>query len=93
MVGVAVNHQRVQALVQSSLMLVTALVPNIEYDHATAIAKHGRKNGTTLRLAALALGTVTEDQSDCWVAPRLLPALSALVFQSEPQAAWHIQGL
>ena len=72
MVGVAVNHQRVQALVQSSLMLVTALVPHIGYDRATAIATHGRKNGTTLRQAALALGTVTEDQSNCWVGLRLM---------------------
>ena len=57
--GIAVDHQRIEALVQSSLMLVTALVPHLGYDPATAIAKHAQENGTTLRHAALALVKVT----------------------------------
>jgi fumarate hydratase class II len=58
------------ALVQSSLMLVTALSPHIGYDQAAAIAKHAQAHGTTLREAALALGTVTPAQFDAWVDAR-----------------------
>ena len=69
-VGIAVNQARVDALVQSSLMLVTALAPHIGYDRAAAIAKHAQSHGTTLRAAALALGTVSAEQFDAWVDAR-----------------------
>jgi fumarate hydratase class II len=65
--GIVVNHARIDALVQSSLMLVTALAPHIGYDSAAAIAKYAQAHGTTLREAALALGTVTQAQFDAWV--------------------------
>ena len=68
--GMAINQARVDALMQSSLMLVTALTPHIGYDHAAAIAKHAQKHDITLREAALALGTVTAAQFDCWVDAR-----------------------
>jgi fumarate hydratase class II len=65
--GLVVNRARIDALVQSSLMLVTALTPHIGYDRAAAIAKYAQAHGTTLREAALALGTVTAAQFDAWV--------------------------
>jgi fumarate hydratase, class II len=65
--GIVVNQVRVDALVQSSLMLVTALTPHIGYDRAAAIAKHASTHNTTLRQAALVLGTVTAEQFDAWV--------------------------
>ncbi|MDR3369930.1 class II fumarate hydratase [Rhodoferax sp.] len=68
--GIAVNQARVDALLQSSLMLVTALAPHIGYDRAAAIAKHAQAHGTTLREAALALGTVTAEQFDAWLDAR-----------------------
>ncbi len=68
--GIVVNQARVDALVQSSLMLVTALAPHIGYDRAAAIAKHAQAQGCTLREAALALGTVTAAQFDAWVDAR-----------------------
>ena len=68
--GMAINQARVDALMQSSLMLVTALTPHIGYDHAAAIAKHAQTHDITLREAALALGTVTAAQFDCWVDAR-----------------------
>jgi len=67
--GIQVNEARVAQLLQSSLMLVTALVPHIGYDRATRIAKHAHREGSTLREAALALGEVTAAQFDAWVDP------------------------
>ena len=69
-VGIAVDEARVERLLQSSLMLVTALAPHIGYDGAARIAKHAHEHGSTLRDAALALGAVSADQFDAWVNPR-----------------------
>jgi fumarate hydratase class II len=65
--GLQPNLARIAALVENSLMLVTALTPHIGYDQAAAIAKHAQKSGSSLRVAALALGTVSEAQFDAWV--------------------------
>jgi fumarate hydratase class II len=43
-----------------SLMLVTALAPEIGYDNAAAIAKHAHKKRLTLKEAGLELGLVDE---------------------------------
>jgi fumarate hydratase class II len=55
------------ASVDRSLMLVTALAPHIGYDEAARIAKKAHADGTTLREAALALGSLDADQFDTWV--------------------------
>ena len=67
-----VNRQRVDKLLNESLMLVTALNPHIGYDNASKIAKHAHKNGTTLKEAALELGILTETEFDSWVRPELM---------------------
>ncbi len=67
--GIEVNTARVRQLLESSLMLVTALVPHIGYDRASRIAKHAHQQGSSLRDAALALGEVTPEQFDAWVNP------------------------
>ena len=69
-VGIQVNEARVQELLNSSLMLVTALAPHIGYDRAAQIAKHAHKHHATLREAALAMGAVSAEQFDAWVDPR-----------------------
>lgn len=65
--GIRVNRARVDALLQSSLMLVTALAPHIGYARAAKIAKHAHGEGISLRAAALALAEVTAEQFDAWV--------------------------
>jgi len=65
--GISVNTARVEELLQSSLMLVTALTPHIGYDRAAQIARHAHAHGSTLRAAALALGAVSAEQFDAWV--------------------------
>ncbi|MGF7132516.1 fumarate hydratase class II [Paraburkholderia sp. EB58] len=68
-VGIEPNRERIDTLLNESLMLVTALNPHIGYDKAAKIAKKAHKEGTTLKASALALGFVTEQQFDEWVKP------------------------
>ena len=52
-----------------SLMLVTALAPEIGYDNAATIAKHAHKTGKTLKEAGMELGLVEEEVFDRVVKP------------------------
>ena len=67
--GIEVNHARLAAALQSSLMLVTALAPHIGYERAALVARHAETQGCSLREAALALGWVNAQQFDDWVDP------------------------
>ena len=67
--GIGADRGRIAALVEQSLMLVTALTPHIGYDKAAEVAKHAHAAGSTLRAAALELGHVTAEQFDAWIRP------------------------
>jgi fumarate hydratase class II len=47
--GIKPNKERIDKLMNDSLMLVTALSPSIGYDNATVIAKKAHKNGTSIK--------------------------------------------
>ena len=66
-VGIQPNRERIDELVERSLMLVTALNPHIGYDKAATIAKKAHQEGSTLRAAAIASGHLTAQQFDAWV--------------------------
>ena len=68
--GIEPNRARIAELVDRSLMLVTALAPEIGYDKAAKIAKHAHETGSTLRAAALDLGYVDAATFDRVVDPR-----------------------
>jgi len=68
--GLEVDSARTGALLERSLMLVTALAPHVGYDRAAAIAKHAHRGGLSLREAALAVGGVSAEQFDAWVDAR-----------------------
>jgi fumarate hydratase class II len=68
-VGIEANRERINKLLNESLMLVTAMNPYIGYDKAAAIAKKAHKEHTTLKEAALKLGYLTEEQFALWVRP------------------------
>ncbi len=68
-VGIEPNIQRIDELMRSSLMLVTALNPHIGYDSAAAIAKKAHADNGTLLSAGLELGLLTEEQFAEWVKP------------------------
>lgn len=65
--GLEVNPDRMRELLDNSLMTVTALSPHIGYHAAAEIAQSADKNGTTLKVAALASGEITEAQYDKWM--------------------------
>ena len=67
--GIEANRGRIAELMESSLMLITALTPHIGYDRAAMIAKSAHQNGSTLKQEALALGYVTESDFERWVKP------------------------
>ncbi|XP_006134174.1 fumarate hydratase, mitochondrial isoform X1 [Pelodiscus sinensis] len=69
-VGIQANTERINKLMNESLMLVTALNPHIGYDKAAKIAKTAHKEGTTLKEAAIKLGFLTAEQFDQWVKPK-----------------------
>lgn len=69
-VGIKANTERIDKLMNESLMLVTALNPHIGYDKAATIAKTAHRKGSTLKAVALELGYLTEEQFDQWVKPR-----------------------
>ena len=70
--GLEPNRGRIAELVDRSLMLVTALAPEIGYDNAAKIAKHAHAEGLTLREAALALGLVDAETFDRVVRPEAM---------------------
>ncbi|QDM41661.1 class II fumarate hydratase [Altererythrobacter sp. TH136] len=59
--GLEPRRDNIQRGLENSLMLVTALAPEIGYDRAAAIAKQAHKEGSTLREAALANGVSGAD--------------------------------
>jgi fumarate hydratase, class II len=68
--GIEANRDRIEELLHRSLMLVTALSPHIGYDKAAEVAKKAHRDHLTLKVAALALGYVSEADFDRWVRPR-----------------------
>ena len=67
--GIEPNHDRIQELVNNSLMLVTALNTKIGDYKAAEIANKAHAEGSTLKEASLALGYLTAEEFDAWVRP------------------------
>ena len=68
--GIEPNQKKIDALLNNSLMLVTALNTKIGYYKAAEIANTAHKNGTTLKEEAIRLGYVKEEDYDKWVDPK-----------------------
>ncbi|MET3574540.1 fumarate hydratase class II [Bhargavaea ullalensis] len=68
-VGIEPNKEKIQELLDNSLMLVTALNPHIGYENAAKIAKTAHAEGTTLKESAVKSGLLTAEQFDEWVVP------------------------
>lgn len=64
--GLIANTERIDEIVENSLMVVTALtkIPEIGYDKAAKIAKKAHKEGKTIREILLEDKILTEDQID-----------------------------
>ena len=68
--GIRADEERISRLMWESLMLVTALAPEIGYDNATTVAKTAHKNRTTLKEEAVRLGHVDAETFDRIVQPK-----------------------
>ncbi|MCL4139615.1 UNVERIFIED_CONTAM: hypothetical protein GTU68_032441 [Idotea baltica] len=68
--GIEADEDRISTLMWESLMLVTALAPEIGYDNATKVAKTAHKNRTTLKEEAINLGFVDAETFDRVVQPK-----------------------
>ena len=67
--GIKADKKRIKYLLDNSLMLVTALAPEIGYDRAAYIAKTAHKNGTTLREEVIKAGLISEKNYDKIMSP------------------------
>ena len=67
--GIKPNREKIQAYLDESLMLVTALNPHIGYENAAKVAKTAFVEGITLREAAVRLGFLTAEAFDRIVRP------------------------
>ena len=70
--GIEADEARIAELMNKSLMLVTALAPEIGYDNAAKIAKVAHQKGLTLKEAGLELGLVDEATFDRLVKPEAM---------------------
>ncbi|SIQ63455.1 MULTISPECIES: class II fumarate hydratase [Acidiphilium] len=70
--GTTLNRARIDDQLGRSLMLVTALTPEIGYDRAAAVAHHAEAENLTLREAAIAYGGIDGATFDRIVDPARL---------------------
>ena len=67
--GIKADKKRIKSLLESSLMMVTALAPKIGYDKAAQIAKIAHKKGTTLKEEVISAGLVEEKEYNKIMSP------------------------
>src|SRR5258705_1427406 len=68
-VGIRADEKRIRDLMERSLMLFTALAPQIGYDNAAKVPKSAHARGTTLKEEAVRLGFVSADEFERLVRP------------------------
>jgi fumarate hydratase class II len=72
--GLVADEERVRELVERSLAMVTALVPKIGYDAATALAKEAWATNRTVREVALERRVLPPEELDAILDPRRMTA-------------------
>ena len=68
--GLKADKIKIKQFLDNSLMLVTALAPQIGYDNAAKIAKSALKNKTKLKEEALKSGLINEKDYDKIINPK-----------------------
>jgi fumarate hydratase class II len=71
-VGIEPNLAVIQANLERSLMLVTALNPHIGYEKAAKVAKMAHTEGITLKEAAIKSQLLTAEEFELFVRPELM---------------------
>jgi fumarate hydratase class II len=70
LVGIEADEARIQALMEQSLMLVTALAPHLGYEIAATIAKKAHQSGRTLKDVAIHDGYIEPSVYETLVVPK-----------------------
>ena len=70
--GMEPDRDKIAAFVDRSLMLVTALTPEIGYELSSAIAQHAHREGLSLREAGIQLGHITPERFDALIDPAVM---------------------
>jgi fumarate hydratase class II len=68
--GIVAERGRCEELIERSLAMCTALVPEIGYDRAAEIAKKAFATGKTVREVAIETSGLTKAQIDAMLDPR-----------------------
>ena len=71
-VGITVNSERCRELVEGSIGLVTALVPDLGYERASAVATEALASGRPVREIVLAAGDLDEATLDRLLSPEAM---------------------
>lgn len=71
-VGIEPNKERINQLLNESLMLATILNSRLGYDNVAKCAKKAHKEGTTLKAATVSLKLLSEKEFDEIVRPELM---------------------
>ncbi|MEX0745817.1 MAG: class II fumarate hydratase [Phycisphaeraceae bacterium] len=70
LLGLEVNRERTEGLIEQSLMMVTSLAPEVGYDEAAKLAKQALAEDKTIRQLVLEKGLVSEERLDALLDPR-----------------------
>ena len=70
--GITANSDRCRELVESSIGIVTALVPVIGYERAGQVAKEALASGRPVREILLSDGDLSEAELDKWLSPEAM---------------------
>jgi fumarate hydratase class II len=68
--GIELDAERIEATVERSLAMATALVPKLGYDRVAALAKEAWQSGRTVREVAEEQGVLPRDELDRALDPR-----------------------
>jgi aspartate ammonia-lyase len=84
--GITANRERLRAMVENSIGIVTALNPYIGYANATAVAAEAHATGGSVYRIVLERGLMSKDQLDRVMRPEELtrPQPITLVRTQEP---------
>jgi len=72
--GITANRDRLRAIVENSIGIVTALNPYIGYSNATEVAQEALASGRSVYDLVLAKGLLTKAQLDDILQPAMLTA-------------------
>lgn len=75
--GIAFNEAKSQSLKDSSIALLTALVPIVGYDRAVNLVHEAKEKNVTIRQVVLASGIMKEDAFDTLLSPESVMRLGS----------------